>query len=999
MYQEKIKVMNIISERMKKDDKIFKLIEYDESLGVLNVYIEKLIFSLCERPELVSIIIKNADLNDLKEIAPLFANNFYENILSSDYIENNLIYLLTLILKDEITNLSDINQESNFLNNTPCGILLEELRKKNDIQSFFRTIILSPIENLEVNNSTFQINFDIKLLSEEFKILKCSNDINKNNNLKSFTYNECFDNIYLEYKRNIRNKKKTQKEMEDFNKKYFPDLNKKSLLEIIENFKNNKNMYDYCNSKINDCNSNSEYYSNKQLFNNLYDTGFVEQLLLKYQNDFKVVISFINSIIENILNNFHLLPYSVKCLCKIISLLIYKKFPNVNEFEKNAFIGKFFFGKLLLPILKNPTIEAFINNFIISGNTNHNLNIICNIIEKFISGHFFNNSNDTCDYIPFNWYFMEKMGKLFDIFDKIEKIKIPDFLEKLIYNELSLDYEYNYFNENPDEVIIHNSVCFNLTQVQALLKVMKKCENQIFNNKKNIGLKKALEKLLDSQNQQTIKDFLNKKIFDNNQEKTVLYYFLFTKLLTNQQYNKLMNIEQKTSYFFNEELKNTSKESEMHNNIIKVKNFFCAILYNIKKLKKTDFNEGTIEYTVTILKELNTFIKSSNFVINESIPFNWYVNALLEYLQKIPHYLTNNDCEELYNEIENDLIKSIKELDFEALSVIIEKLKFAKRGKIYYEESRKILNDIKLNEETKKIIENEIIPFEIKFHLDEENEDENIFEINPSNIKEKDTSSIEKIKKYEKDKDVLLCLTIDNFTKKFPNLLEYQDKLNSDIFKIQKILQFPKKINSYFNEVEQILKKRGKTGVNLIINKKIYDYVMGKLYDNLYPIESYVEDDKIFQQSIKLSWIEMKHFINSKKKYIFGNFLNDALACYNLLDKEKSPRKKFLNVEKIFELIYYLLKFNNSGDDIGVDAQLPILAYVLIKSQPLTMFSNTKYMELYVQDRANLKGSYLAQMLGMCNFINELQYSKLFNITEEEFYSKCKEATSHQIKV
>ena len=72
-------------------------------------------------------------------------------------------------------------------------------------------------------------------------------------------------------------------------------------------------------------------------------------------------------------------------------------------------------------------------------------------------------------------------------------------------------------------------------------------------------------------------------------------------------------------------------------------------------------------------------ISFSNFVVNESIPFNWYVNALLEYLQKIPHYLTNNDCEELYNEIENDLNKSIKELDFEALSVIIGKLKFTKK--------------------------------------------------------------------------------------------------------------------------------------------------------------------------------------------------------------------------------------------------------------------------------------------------------------------------------
>ena len=459
-----------------------------------------------------------------------------------------------------------------------------------------------------------------------------------------------------------------------------------------------------------------------------------------------------------------------------------------------------------------------------------------------------------------------------------------------------------------------------------------------------------------------------------------------------------MNIEQKTSNFFIEELKNTNEESEIQNNIIKVKNFFCTILYNIKKLQKTDFDEGTIENTVTILKELNTFIKSSNFVVDESIPFNWYVNALLEYLQKIPQNLTNNDCEQLYNEIENDLNLSIRELDFEALSVIIEKLKFAKRGKIYYEESRKILNDIKLNEETKKIIENELIPFEIKFYLDEDNVKENIFEINPSNIKEKDRSSIENIKKYEIKNNVILCLTIDMFSKKFPNLLEYQDKLNSDIFKIQKNLKFPEKINSYFNQVEQILKKKGKTQTNLI-NKKIYDYVMGKLYDNIFPIESYKEDDKIFQQSIRLSWTEPKHFINSKKKYVFGNFLNDALVYYNLLDMEKSPRKKLLNVKEIFKLIYYLLKFNNSGDDIGVDDQLPILTYVLIKSQPLKMFSNTKYMELYIKERTNLEGNYLVQMLVVCDYINELKYSKLFNITEEEFNSKCKEAIFQEIIV
>ena len=66
-------------------------------------------------------------------------------------------------------------------------------------------------------------------------------------------------------------------------------------------------------------------------------------LFAQYQSHFIIVISFINSIIDKIIHNFHLIPYSVKCLCKIISMLISKKFPTINETEKNSFIAKFFF--------------------------------------------------------------------------------------------------------------------------------------------------------------------------------------------------------------------------------------------------------------------------------------------------------------------------------------------------------------------------------------------------------------------------------------------------------------------------------------------------------------------------------------------------------------------------------------------------------------------------------------------------------------------------------
>ena len=93
-------------------------------------------------------------------MASLIVNNFYENILSSNYIEDNLMYVFALMLKEEINNLNDINKPELFLNEySPSGYLLNELRRKNDIQYFFKTVILKAIDDLEVISSkTFNLN-------------------------------------------------------------------------------------------------------------------------------------------------------------------------------------------------------------------------------------------------------------------------------------------------------------------------------------------------------------------------------------------------------------------------------------------------------------------------------------------------------------------------------------------------------------------------------------------------------------------------------------------------------------------------------------------------------------------------------------------------------------------------------------------------------------------------------------------------------------------------
>ena len=133
----------------------------------LNTYIPKLMNYLWEKPKVVCSIIQNAKNNYVKSyLSSLFANNFYENILSSNLMDDRLMYLLTLLLEGEINKLNEINDSQNFLDDSNCGYLLEKLRFKKDIQSFFKFIIFNSIKNLETNHSSLNINFNLSIVSD-----------------------------------------------------------------------------------------------------------------------------------------------------------------------------------------------------------------------------------------------------------------------------------------------------------------------------------------------------------------------------------------------------------------------------------------------------------------------------------------------------------------------------------------------------------------------------------------------------------------------------------------------------------------------------------------------------------------------------------------------------------------------------------------------------------------------------------------------------------------
>ena len=105
----------------------------------------------------------------------------------------------------------------------------------------------------------------------------------------------------------MKYKKIDQEKTENFNQKYMPNLGKKILEKYTQDNENNKRIYDYFNSKLNDSIKDDNYYSNQCFLDNLYLCENSQELLLQYQEPFHEAISFINTIIDKILSNFHLL--------------------------------------------------------------------------------------------------------------------------------------------------------------------------------------------------------------------------------------------------------------------------------------------------------------------------------------------------------------------------------------------------------------------------------------------------------------------------------------------------------------------------------------------------------------------------------------------------------------------------------------------------------------------------------------------------------------------
>ena len=938
-----------------------------------NLFLPQFFILLWENPEIVAHMLMDSNPKDIsKTLIPLIANNFYENILSSKYLQNILIYIIGLLLKNEINDLVEVDNPEVFLNNnSTCGYLLYELRNKTDSQIFIKKIIEEAVGKIDEYQS--KICFDIKKINENIsnQYLNIKHELIEKNNNKTFNISEK-DIINNIIKKRCKFSKNKEKQINEFNKKYMVDIN---IEDDIED-DSNKEIKNYYNKSIIKRKNSFIEHINEFLNEQINECKYKDEILICYLYDFNIVCDFINTFLDNLINNMNIIPNSIKIICKTISLLITKKFPNISTINRNAFISRFFFSNLFYPVLQDTSFGALIDNYIIPTNTMNNLQEIIHIFIKFIMGKLFDKKED--NYLsPFNKFFIDQMSILIKFIDNLINVNLPKYLENIIND--NNDYFFDVYKENEEDGFFRRAICFTVEDIQDIIIHVQKKINEIKNekNKKFVG---CFAKILDNSMGEVIF-----KIKKEEEKKNKLYYFLFTdELFLNNKIKKLFKSEQQNIFYQIKLINNPKNEEEKNKNlIIKVKNFIYAVLYKFINLSEEYLSIDSLNNVYDLFKDLLTKSEMPNYIIDNYIPTQWYLNSLLETLPKLPEEIKKNNCQNLIEDMIKEINLSIKEIDLETLTIIKSKL-----GKSSIQNPVNIINKIDLNKKVEKIINSEIIEVGLSFHFDKENTIFNIVQkksILDFNVIDSDDTIVNVDTKESK--------TISEFIQNFPNLALYQLRQNVDILEFESRLHVPQQLSYYLKIINNHLKKTynfSKEELSEILDK-IYDYIMLKLYDKLYPEELLNDENKNFKNTIIYSWTESKHFIQKNNDSTFNSFLPDIIKYIKLFIKEKSPRKKIENVSNIFKAIEKVIIFNGVTGLLGADDFMAILSYAIVKAQPFRMPSNIKYTMLY--DPKSVKGSehYLTQLLGCCNFITELSFEKLFNITKEEFEEKMKQ--------
>jgi hypothetical protein len=245
---------------------------------------------------------------------------------------------MCILLKDEINKLETQEDFNKLLYSTVWATMMSHLIQRGDIQEYFKTILEEVFEQIEKICSNKKMAFILKEIEKHIKVSADNNtfgDNNLDNSTSSFNISLSFLSGKLEdidfYKRNDNIKER------EISKIYNEQMNRDCLVDLMRQKQNDENLYDYLllqYNKIEDAN----IYSSKKFKEKASYIELGNKIMESYQSNYIKIIAFLGQILDKLLDNFHYLPYSTKCISKILK----KISENIKSRRKCIYFPIFF---------------------------------------------------------------------------------------------------------------------------------------------------------------------------------------------------------------------------------------------------------------------------------------------------------------------------------------------------------------------------------------------------------------------------------------------------------------------------------------------------------------------------------------------------------------------------------------------------------------------------------------------------------------------------------
>ena len=665
----------------------------------------------------------------------------------------------------------------------------------------------------------------------------------------------------------------------------------------------NKNMKDYVD-KINSLLDfkNEKNYDIIHFFNEMKYTSNQNLAINIYRHYFFIVRKILHLIIDTLIVKINYIPYINKCICKMIEIIGKNLVDKLSNFEILILIGKYFFNNIIKLFLFNERYIAMMDFAPISNYSKKNYNMIKIILSNLQSGNLFS-INNFPNLIPFNYViYNELLPKLISFYKLLTNIDFSPYLNDLITGRIkNYNFSYDYFKYNSDNIFNNISICFNINNYHSFLILFKLYtsdsqeriefykngdKNCINNMKKYFG---------------SINDYTELNSISNHDSNkgSVIFYLYYKKI------SKDLFLQIDDNFIFSLPVKDISEiESEeefKENEIIKIKNLLCFLLYKMKDLNEEDFSCYERENFLSIIKRI--ILISKDDIIGK---------ILMILIKKI---IKNNDVEfiyKLFKELENHINKNLIEIEN------------------YY------IKKYKINEYLRIII------LQIKELIT--NNEQLLF-----------YNSYLDIEKYLQNKKQNLSEFIDSFFNiKDAKLQKYYDKqINENFINIEEELIFsndswdekvafsknPIQVNTIINYINEVSKD-----VNDNYKKIIIDFISSKIYDCLINHKPDKLDILLFNKLIKDNLhYEIYNKINIEERVMKNIMIN--------MKKFEKLRGIYQKIDSIRENLHIFSNYSSfikgKIELLYPDEEMSFFKYIIIKTYLKSLISTCKYICLF----------------------------------------------------